>query len=279
MTKSADDKFDKLLDILGDFDSMLIAFSGGVDSTFLLSAAHEKLGSRVVAVTAESVIYPVSETERAKAFTKTLGMEHIVLRSEEMGIPGFVENGPDRCYYCKKAMIERLSAIARSRGFSCVLHGANADDPSDYRPGLLAAEEAGIRAPMMEAGLTKEEIRELSKRKKLPTWNLPAMACLASRIPYGTPINARKLVAVRDAEECLQRLGFKQVRVRHHGTTARIELHAEDFEKVMDHERRVAIVEAIRTIGFSHVALDLEGYVSGKMNRELLPGFGEVSPR
>ncbi|HDR15025.1 MAG TPA: ATP-dependent sacrificial sulfur transferase LarE [Desulfobacteraceae bacterium] len=279
MADDVERKFEKLLEILGRFESVIVAFSGGVDSAFLLSAAHQKLGSKVIAVTAESVIYPVSETERARNFAKNLGVEHIVIRSNETEIPEFVENGPERCYYCKKAMIDKLKGIAGSRGVPWVVHGANADDPEDFRPGLRAAEEAGIRAPLLEAGLTKEDIREISRAKKLPTWNLPTMACLASRIPYGTMITAQKLTAVRDAEQCLERLGFRQSRVRHHGTTARIELPTESFGKIIDPVRRTAVVEAFRSIGFYHVALDLEGYVSGKMNRELLPKFKEDPPR
>ncbi|MFO8089121.1 MAG: ATP-dependent sacrificial sulfur transferase LarE [Desulfatiglandaceae bacterium] len=268
-------KFERLLEVLGRFESMIVAFSGGVDSAFLLSVAHQKLGSKVVAVTAESVIYPVSETERARAFAKDLGVEHVVIRSNEMGIPGFVENGPERCYHCKKAMIEKLFEVAASRDIRWIAHGANADDPDDFRPGLRATEEEGILAPLLEAGLTKEDIREISRAKNLPTWNLPTMACLATRIPYGTKITAQKLTAVRDAEQCLKRLGFRQARVRHHGTTARIEIPPELFERIIDPDRRTAIVEAFRSIGFLHVALDLEGYVSGKMNRELLPRFDE----
>jgi uncharacterized protein len=176
-------------------------------------------------------------------------------------------------------MIEKLLTVARSRGISRVGHGANADDPEDFRPGLRAAEEAGIAAPLLEAGLTKNDIREISRKKNLPTWDLPPMACLATRIPYGTRITAQKLTAVRDAEESLERLGFPRSRVRHHGTTARIELPVEVFERIIDPDRRLAVVEAFRSIGFYHVALDLEGYVSGKMNRELLPRFEENPPR
>jgi pyridinium-3,5-biscarboxylic acid mononucleotide sulfurtransferase len=271
MRDDVERKFEKLMEILGRFESMIVAFSGGVDSAFLLWAAHHKLGSRVVAVTAESVIYPVSETERARAFAKNLGVEHIVIRSNEMEIPGFVQNGPERCYHCKRAMIEKLHEVASSRGIRWIAHGANADDPEDFRPGLRAAEEEGIFAPLLEAGLTKEDIREISRAKNLPTWDLPTMACLATRIPYGTRITAQKLAAVRDAEQCLERLGFGRSRVRHHGTTARIEIPTELFERMIDPDLRTAIVEAFRSIGFFHVALDLEGYVSGKMNRELLP--------
>jgi uncharacterized protein len=271
MPSDVERKYENLLEILGRYESMVVAFSGGVDSAFLLSVAHRKLGPKVIAVTAESVIYPVSETDRAKAFAKDLGVEHVVIRSNEMEIPGFVENSPERCYHCKKAMIETLREVAASRGIRWIAHGANADDPDDFRPGLRATEEEGVLAPLLEAGLTKDDIREISRAKNLPTWNLPTMACLATRIPYGTKITAQKLAAVRDAEQCLERLGFEQARVRHHGTTARIEIPAEFFERIMDPDVRAAIVEAFRSIGFYHVALDLEGYVSGKMNRELLP--------
>ncbi len=279
MRSDAEQKFERLLDILGRLKTLVVAFSGGIDSAFLLYAAHNKLGSKVTAVTMESVIYPVSEAERARAFAKKLGAEHLIVRSDEMEIPAFVENGPERCYYCKKAMNEKLHGIARSKDVPWVAHGTNADDPEDFRPGLRAAEEDGILAPLMEAGLTKEDIREVSRRRNLPIWNLAPMACLATRIPYGSRITAQKLTAVRDAEQCLQRIGFSQARVRHHGTTARIELPVEDFEKIIDPARQIPVVEAFRAIGFCHVALDLEGYVSGKMNRELLPEFKKNTPR
>jgi len=270
MPDDVERKWNRLLEILGRYESMVVAFSGGVDSAFLLSAAYRKLGPKVVAVTAESVVYPASETQRARAFSKDLGVQHVVIHSNEMEIPGFVENSPERCYHCKKAMIEKLREVAASRAIRWIAHGANADDPEDFRPGLRATEEEEVLAPLLEAALTKEDIREISRARNLPTWNLPTMACLATRIPYGTRITARKLAAVRDAEQCLERLGFKQARVRHHGTTARIEIPTDYFETMMDPDLRSAIVEAFRSIGFYHVALDMEGYVSGKMNRELL---------
>lgn len=270
MTGAIDYKFNTLCNVIERYESMVVAFSGGVDSTFLLSAAHEKLGDRVMAVTVHSVIHQESEIERAKAFATALGVEHLVLDSDELQIPEFVRNEPDRCYHCKKASGARLSEIARAKRIAVVAHGANADDPGDYRPGHRAAEEAGIVAPLLEAGLTKEDIRALSRARNLITWDLPAMACLATRIPYGTPITAKNLAAVRDAEMALRTLGFYHARVRHHGSTARIELPPDSFEAIMNPELRSAVVEALHHIGFSHAALDLEGYVSGKMNRELL---------
>jgi uncharacterized protein len=256
----------KRLQALG---SMVEAFSGGVDSSFLLALAHEVVGNRVLGVTAASAIRPRRETQAACDFTRSLGIRHRVLDSLEMELPEFLSNGPDRCYHCKRHLAERLFEIARGEGISCVVHGENADDLRDYRPGLRAAEECGMIAPLADAGLTKEEIRFLSREMGLPGWDAPARPCLATRIPYGMPITVEGLRMVEEAEGFLRARGLGEVRVRHHGPVARIEIGAPHLGRLLDEPLRSDCVSKLRSLGFAHVALDLEGYRMGKMNREI----------
>jgi pyridinium-3,5-biscarboxylic acid mononucleotide sulfurtransferase len=258
-----------LIDSLAKLDALLVAFSGGVDSALLLAAAYEALGKRVVAATAVSPIHPRREQEHAVAFARDRGIAHILFQTNELGIPEFVANHPDRCYYCKAALSKKLLRLAGERGIAHVAHGANMDDLTDYRPGLTAAKESGIMAPLMDAGLNKEEIRFLAKEMGLVEWDKPAMACLASRFPYGSPITEEGLQMVEDAETSLSDRGFWGVRVRHHGSVARIEIPAGDIERMMAGETRQEIVARLRQIGFKHIALDLEGYAAGKMNRDI----------
>jgi uncharacterized protein len=267
--KTARLKKEKLIQYLKGLDSLLVAFSGGVDSTFLLALAHETLGDKVLAVTESSSTYPSMERQEAVQFAQERGIEHVVFQSDETSIPEFVSNTPDRCYHCKKALSQELLKIAGERGIEHVAYATNVDDLADYRPGLKAADEMGIIAPLVVSKLNKEEIRFLSKEMGLPTWDKPAMACLASRIPYGDPITAEKLKMVEEAEAYLAKSGFKQYRVRHHGSVARIEVESAEIHRLNEPVLRKKIAEKFKEIGFLHVAVDLEGYTTGSMNRAL----------
>lgn len=258
-----------LIRLLQDTGSVLVALSGGVDSAFLLAVAHDTLGERAVAATAVSEIYPLREAKGAEAFTRERGIQHITFQSDETSLPGFVANGPDRCYHCRKSLFQKLLEIAQEKGIGSVIHAANTDDLQDYRPGLKAAKEMGIMAPLVDAGLNKQDIRFLSREMGLSQWDRPAMACLATRIPYGSPVTPEKLKMIDEAETFLMDRGFRQCRVRHHGPVARIELDDAGLALIMGDALRKEVVRRIREIGFLHVALDLEGYGSGRMNRAL----------
>lgn len=246
-----------------------MAYSGGVDSSFLLAMAYKALNKNLLAVTASSPIHPEWETREAEKFAKSLGVEHMIIQSKEMDRNGFISNTKERCYLCKKYLIEELLTIANHRGISHVAHGANMDDFNDYRPGFSAAQEMGVQAPLVDANLTKNDIRYLSRQMDLTSWNKPSMACLASRIPYGTPITVEDLKMIEQAEQVLTNIGFTGCRVRMHDKVARIEVDAGDIERIIDPKTRSFVVEKLRKIGFSHVAVDLEGYRQGSMNRDL----------
>jgi uncharacterized protein len=263
----SEDKYRDLLDILSGMESVVVGFSGGVDSTFLLGCSLEALGrEKVLAATAVSETLPESQVAEAREIAASLGAQHHLLRTSELDIEGFRENPPDRCYYCKSELYARLKALAVERGFRAVVDGTNRDDEGDHRPGMRALEELGIRSPLREVGLGKEEIRRLSKRMALSTWDKPAFACLSSRFPYGDEITPEKLRMVERAEACLRELGFRQFRVRHHDHTARIEVEPEEIVRIASDGVRAKIVEAFRSLGYRYVAVDLQGYRTGSLN-------------
>ena len=269
MNKDIQNKKEKLISIIEKYDNLIVAFSGGVDSTFLLGVAREVLKDNVVAVTARSPVHPERETEFTKKFAKSSGIKHIMMQSREMSQENFVANTKDKCYLCKKLLAEDLLKLASEMGIKHVAHGANMDDMDDFRPGLKAAREMGIEAPLVDASLTKKDIRFLSKEMDLVTWDKPSMACLASRIPYGTPITDEALNKIDRAEQFILGLGFISCRVRYHKEVARIEVSPEDFKKTFDDKIRTVIINKLKDIGFLYISLDMEGYIQGSMNRSL----------
>ena len=263
----SEDRYRSLLDILSGLESVVVGFSGGVDSTFLLGCSLEALGrDRVLAATAVSETVPESQLEEAREIAASLGAEHHLLRTSELEIEGFRDNPPDRCYYCKSELYTRLKALAEERGFRAVIDGTNRDDEGDHRPGMRALEELGIRSPLREAGLGKEEIRRYSRRMDLSTWDKPAFACLSSRFPYGDEITPEKLRTVERAETCLRDLGFRQFRVRHHDRTARIEVEPAEIARLASPGVRAKVVDAFRSLGYRYIAVDLQGYRTGSLN-------------
>ena len=267
--QSTDNKLEKLKNLLKDMGNVAIAFSGGVDSTFLLKVAADVLGENVIAVTARSSTYPEREFNEASEYIKKLGAKHAVIRSEELEIDGFSKNPANRCYYCKKELFTKVWKVAEQHGMKYVADGSNMDDLGDYRPGMLALKELGVSSPLREAGLTKENIRSLSREMGLPTWDKQPFACLASRFPYGEEITPEKLRMIDKAEQFLLDLGFKQVRVRHHGDVARIEVARNERSRFFDTDMMDKISERLKEVGFRYVTLDLQGYRTGSMNEGL----------
>lgn len=265
--ESLSDKYLKLQGILCDMTSLVVAFSGGVDSTFLLKVAYDTLGdAAVLAVTATSPTYPESELAEAKRLARLIGARQILIESNELEIPGFSANPKDRCYHCKSELFRLCTDKARELGLAFVADGSNTDDLSDYRPGRTAACELKVRSPLLEAGLSKSEIRELSLGLGLPTWDKQAYACLASRFPYGMEITAERLNQVEKCEEFLKGEGFTVYRVRYHEANARIELSEAELPRLLEPELRQRVVDFFRAAGFTYVSLDLKGYRTGSMN-------------
>lgn len=261
-----DKKLDRLRQILLEIGSGLVAVSGGVDSSILLALAKEIPGVRIEAATAKSAAHPIEETELAAQLCQTLGVTHHVLTIHELENPRIRENGPDRCYHCKKSLYLKLDTLRVKQGLSAILDGSNFDDKSDYRPGMRAIREIQVRCPLMEAGLTKSEIRDLAKERGLLMWDAPASACLFTRIPTGEPLEIDRLKRIDAAERYLHELGFRQIRVRDHKLVARLEIPLPEFARILEQETRQAVIEELRRIGYRFVALDLAGYLKGSMD-------------
>ena len=261
-----DQKWDHLRSLLSEMRAVILAYSGGVDSSVLLRAAAETLGQNLIAVTAVSETYSAEELHLAKKFTASLGVRHRVLQTEELSKEEFSRNAEDRCYHCKQELFGKLRQIAEAEGIAWILDGSNTDDQRDYRPGRRAAGEFSVRSPLAETGLSKQEIRDLARRLNLPMWDKPSLACLSSRIPYGTRITSALVKNIQTAEDVIRSLGIRQVRVRHHGDTARIEVDREDLIRLVSEDAKRKIVDSFKALGYAYVCLDLEGYRTGSMN-------------
>jgi len=264
-----DQKWDYLRSLLTGMRGAVLAYSGGVDSSLLLKAASGIMGPNLIAVTAISETYPPGELEPAKQFAAALEVRHLVLSTGELAREEFARNAPDRCFHCKSELFSKLRQIADSEGIAHILDGSNADDVHDYRPGRTAARDLAVRSPLAEAGLTKQDIRSLARRMNMPMWDKPSLACLSSRIPYGTRITLDLLRNIQAAEDIVRAVGIRQVRVRHHGDIARIEVTQEDLIRFSAAEIRKRIVAAFKELGYAYVCLDLEGYRIGSMNAVL----------
>ncbi len=259
----------RLFEILRGMGRVIVAFSGGTDSAYLAWAAKQALGANAVAMTADSASMPESHKRDAEAFVARYGIAHEYIRTHEFENPVYVANNPDRCFHCKDELFTRLEEVGRARGWDRIVYGVNVDDFGDYRPGQNAAKKHEVSAPLAEAGMTKAEIRELSRVAGLPTWDRPASACLSSRVPYGTPVTVETVKTVESGEEQVKALGFRQFRVRYHGELVRIEIARDEMERALDIEMTRRFTEVFKSLGFKYVTLDLEGYRQGSMNEVL----------
>jgi len=269
MNKLLEKKIKNLKNCIASLESAIVAFSGGVDSTLLLKLSSDILKDKVVAVTAKSLTFPQSELEDSKTLARELGVKQVIIETNELKNKKFSSNDRERCYWCKDELFELISNFAKKNNFKYILDGSNYEDTVDYRPGAKAVKKWRVLSPLKEAGLTKEEIRTASKELGLSTWDKPAAACLASRIPYGTKITEDLLQKISSAESALKKLGFRQVRVRHHGNIARIELPIHDMPKILDSKIKNSVIKSLKNLGYIYITLDIEGYTTGSMNKIL----------